>query len=283
MLSFGRRMKNKKSKPNYLVADLAVLALAPIAASLLAWFLPLDFIAATLLIFGAPAAYLSLRNPASIRRVLIFSAVFAGVGIVFFDYFGPKDGSWLVPTIFSFKVFGVIPLEDFLWAFLLVYFVLMFYENFFDHARHSPVGRNMHYLIPVSIAALAIFSALVLFVSANMSIPYFYFFGILVFMFLPVLAFVLEFPRFLRRLYITAAYFFAVGIMHELVALYKGYWSFPGHHFIGWVSLAGYRFPLEEFFFWLFLLSASAVAYFEFFDDNRLKLPRQAWLHKSSK
>jgi len=56
---------------------------------------------------------------------------------------------------------------------------------------------------------------------------------------------------------------------YELTALHLGLWSFPGEHFIGWVDILGYRFPFEEFFFFIVLASIAGLAYYEFFDDDQ--------------
>ena len=66
----------------------------------------------------------------------------------------------------------------------------------------------------------------------------------------------------------VAAYFFYLTLVYELTALTLGWWSFPSSQFIGWVEIAGIRFPFEEFFFWLVLFSAWIVSAYEFSIDD---------------
>ena len=57
--------------------------------------------------------------------------------------------------------------------------------------------------------------------------------------------------------------------MYELTALKLGWWDFPSRDFVGWVSILGTRFPLEEFVFWLCLFAMAILTYYEFFDDDQ--------------
>jgi hypothetical protein len=88
---------------------------------------------------------------------------------------------------------------------------------------------------------------------------------------LPLLAFTIEFPRYIAVFLKSAPYFIALCFVEEIIGLRNGHWTFPGGHFIGWVTIQNYRFPYEELFFWIILFSSSIIVYFELFDDNRLK------------
>ena len=65
-------------------------------------------------------------------------------------------------------------------------------------------------------------------------------------------------------------YFVALGLSQELTGLRLKYWSFPGTHYIGWVTIINYKFPMEELLFWIIIFSTCVLCYFEFMDDNHV-------------
>jgi hypothetical protein len=103
-------------------------------------------------------------------------------------------------------------------------------------------------------------------------IEYFYLKGGITLVLLPTIAFLVTFPGFVSKFFKTATYFFYAGLLQELTALQLGHWSFPGKNFIGWITILGYRFPYEELFFWLIVFSSCVLAYFEFFDDDEIRV-----------
>ena len=219
---------------------------------------------------GLPAVYLSWRKPGAIARSFYFSAPLSLVAVVG-DYFAIKDQAWHVPTIFPFRILATVPLENVIWFFLVAYLITIFYEVFFDHMRHKTFGRRLHYLYLMLITAFTTLVAIILFQNNTPSLSYFYFKSSLVLAALPLAAFIFEFPRFLGTLLKITPYFACLFFLNEIVGLHKGYWTFPGNHFIGWISIAGYRFPYEEAMFYIVLFAAVIITYFEIFDDNRLK------------
>ncbi|HBC45391.1 TPA: hypothetical protein DCZ81_04450, partial [Candidatus Collierbacteria bacterium] len=75
--------------------------------------------------------------------------------------------------------------------------------------------------------------------------------------------------RLISKYIKIALYFFVLSFLFEITAIQLNQWSFPGNHFIGWVEIFGYRFPIEEFFFYFIMCSVGAISYYEFFDDDR--------------
>jgi hypothetical protein len=169
-------------------------------------------------------------------------------------------------------VFGLVPLEDIVWFFLLTYLILSYFGHFYDRLSHKLVGRRMPYLYLVIVLISTAWILLTLLSDHAYDITYFYLKGGILFCAVPVLAFLFEFPKFMRTFLLTMPYFTAISLLEEVVSLHKGYWSFPGNHFVGWAHLGNYSFPIEELVFWVILFSSVVLAYFEFFDDDRLKL-----------
>lgn len=66
----------------------------------------------------------------------------------------------------------------------------------------------------------------------------------------------------------TGVFFFMLYLIYELTAVNLGQWYFPGEY-VGWVELAGARFPFEELFFWMMLSSSAVLALYEGFVDDK--------------
>lgn len=264
-------MKNKKTGHPPHLHDLLVVSILPILAALASWVWPLNFAESSFLFFGLPALYLSWRKPNFVKRALFFSFIFTIIaGCI--DYAAIGDHSWFVPTVFHVRIAGTVPIEDLIWAFLLNYMIIAFFETFYDHLTHKVIGRRMPYLYLIAIATLCWLVLSSLIGGHPYDISYFYLKAGLLLCALPIAVFLFEFPRFMSVFLTMTPYFASVSLIEEIVGLHGGYWYFPGNHFIGWVNFGTYRFPYEELIFWIVLFCSAIVTYFEVFDDNRLKL-----------
>ena len=205
-----------------------------------------------------------------ILKTVLFSALWSIPLTLFADYIGTISGAWLVPTtIFPFRLFGVMPIEDFIWSFLVAYSIIIFYEHFLDKGADKLVGKRTKYLLWFWIILIIIFFAILIIRPEFLTIKYAYFYLGLVFILLPAITFLSSFPRMLSKYVKTGSYFFLLMILYELTGLHLNQWQFPNRgFFVGWVDLLGYRFPFEELFFFCILWAVSVLSYYEFFDDD---------------
>jgi hypothetical protein len=68
----------------------------------------------------------------------------------------------------------------------------------------------------------------------------------------------------------TSMYWTYSLLVYELTAMRAGWWQFPRHDYLGWVSFGTLAFPLEELVFWVFGVSIAGLTYYEhFIDDHR--------------
>jgi hypothetical protein len=114
---------------------------------------------------------------------------------------------------------------------------------------------------------------LVLFYFLNNSllkIPYAYFIVGIVLWVIPIITFLSKRPLFLKDFLKVDLYFFYVYLIYQLVCLKNNLWVFPSSHYIGWISIIGIRFPLEEFIFIICLGGFAACTYYEFFTNTNL-------------
>ena len=80
-----------KTKPRKI--DIVLMILLPIVAAALTLIFRTNFLISTLLFFGLPALYLSLRKPEIVPRSLIFTALFSIPLSIVIDYLAVMDKS----------------------------------------------------------------------------------------------------------------------------------------------------------------------------------------------
>lgn len=244
-----------------------MLALA--AAVVFTLILPLNLLESTILFFAPPALYISLQRRNIILRTLVYSTTITVVSI-FTDYLAERDHSWVSTSMFTIRLAGSVPIEALVWQFLFTYLIVAYYVYFFDHRPHAIIGRRMPYVFSAAFFVLAwlVFAPII---GLNFTVNFFYIkFGLLTIV--PALvAFLICFPKYFKIFLKMTPYFFTLGLLNLVVSLQKGYWSYPGQNFIGWVQLGPYRFPLEELIFWIILFPAFLITQFEFFNNDKLK------------
>jgi len=258
--------------------DLILILIWPIIATFLSIFLEetnivhSNFFVSILLFLGLPAIYLSFRAVKYVPKISFVSLFVTLPIMIVVEYFGNISLSWsFPPSIFPFKLFGIVILEVLIWAFFNVYFVLLFYEYFLDHCIKVHLFEpRLKYLLS---GILIVFIAF-LFIIFNYTIPpipYFYFvFGVFLFA-LPIvlqLIFYSRTKKVLVKMLKAAAYFFYLSFIYEILAMNYGWWGFPSDSFIGWFSILGFKFPLEELMWWIMLFALAVLCCYEFFDDD---------------
>jgi hypothetical protein len=227
----------------------------------------LNFILSSLLFYGLPAAYLLWRQTSKIRQILRFSLLFGPVGALFFDYFATLDNTWRVPSIFSFKVLAVVPIEDMVWATLVTMCIVSFYEYFFGENK---MQKRLHRIKNLYFLFALLFSLTVAFGVFRLQpvIPHFYLYGWTIFLLAPLVAFIYFWPRYFEPIAYCALYFIPLALLEEIVSLRNGYWYFEGSHYYGWVSMFSYHFPVEELIVWVLFSCPVVLAYYLFFTDH---------------
>lgn len=266
--------KNKK-------IEIVIILLLPIIGTIISLVFSTNFFVSIILFFALPSIYLSFKISSHIKKAIIFAVLF-GIGIIFFaDYLAMIDGAWFIPsTIFPFRIFGIVPIEDFVLAFFFVYYLVIFYEYFFDKHREyfllnlkkkrvELMNKRMKYFLAPLIFILLIFLIIYYFNPQLLIIRYSYLWLGIFFTIIPISIFIFLFPRLLPKYFKVALYFFYVLSLFEFVGLRLNQWEFPGQHFIGYLEIFKCRFPIEEFVFWISLSSTSILSFYEFFDDDR--------------
>lgn len=254
------------------IPDLLLLCFFLVLSRVLSLFLNASFLLSTLLFFGLPALYLTwkIKNKVTIKKAFIFGSL-SLIPIFMLDLIALLNQAWFVPSsTFPFRIFNIVPLEDVIWAFLLVYTIILFYEFFLDRGKNlSLIKKPMKGFI-FFFVFLAILAIIFLYLNPSLlHISYFYLYSGLIFVFLPTLIFIIRYPHLILKFLKVGVYFFILSLVFELTALALNQWEFPGSEFIGWVNISSLRFPIEELVFWLILFSSAVLSYYEFLYDDK--------------
>lgn len=251
-----------------------ILIALPLFSFVLILIFRLNFLVSTLLFFGLPSLYLSIKNPQTFLKTSIFSFLFSVPLTFILDYLLVKDNAWyIVSSSFPSRLFGTVALDQFFWTFLCIYFIISTYEYFFD--RKSP--RRKDFLVSKStlVFGLSLFFLAFLLIGAILTktqippLPYAYgFFGIVIII-IPLILFLSHFPLFFFRFLKITLYFFILSLLVEYAGTSLNQWVFPGSHYLFTVPYFGVNIPFEEVLFYFILSAPALLTYYEYLDDDR--------------
>lgn len=252
--------------------DFIILSSLIVFSRVMSVFLHASFFISTILFFGLPALYLTIRikDTKAIKKAGLF-ALLSMIPIAALDVFAVTNKSWLVPSsIFSFRIFDIVPLEDLIWGGLLIYTTVLFYEYFLDRGKNMLKINKLARMVVIFFVTLLFFGVIFLYLNPEfLKIPYYYFWGGIIFILVPTIAFLIFYPKLIHKFLIAGLYFFFLGLVFEITGLELRQWEFPTMGLLGWVDVFNYRFPAEELLFWLILFSSATLSYYEFLFDDR--------------
>lgn len=248
--------------------DVVLMIIFPFVAVIVSLATRAHFLYSIFLFYGLPSMWLTLRARHAALRAFLFSLLSIPFAFII-DYVALLDEAWETQYSLFPKLLGPVSVEDVLWFFLSVYFVVIFYERFLDHVRPALVGKHIvHFILFIAVLIL-MFGATFVIQSRFLLIPYAYLWIGIILILLPAVLVLSSFPRLITKLFKAGVYFFTFTLTYELVGLHLKNWTFPGSRFIGWVELFTFRFPFEELFFWMILSAFAILAFYEYFDDDR--------------
>lgn len=151
------------------------------------------------------------------------------------------------------------------------YLIIIFYQTFLDYGKRELVdSKIVRFIIPGAIA-LGIFFFLVAtnYLHFLYHSKYTYLTLCSLFFLLPSTLFLIRFPKFLKKSVGIIGYFFYVTMLFEFTATQLNQWIFTGMYIVKPISLFGLGFvPFEELFFVGIVGPITAIAFYEFFDDD---------------
>lgn len=260
------RAKNKPKRLRDLLITICLILVAVVATVTLR---P-NFLIATLLFFGLPAAFLLWRKPSNLLKATLAAFLLGTVWGFSFDYIAEFNKAWGWSTntglALPLHFFGVVSLDILVWYFLWVFLTIVFYEYFAEYDFSKRVSPNYKKALIAGLVVIPLVVGLSKIAPALLTFQYAYLWlGSMTL--IPFAAIVLKRPSIFPKVLEIVPFFILLYLAFELTALHTGLWSFPGHY-IGTVSVMGLTFPLEEMIFWVVISSAVTAAYHEFVVDD---------------
>lgn len=212
-----------------------------------------------------PIAYLSFRKKKNWKKilaaVLIFDLMFEP-----FDFIAEYTRTWTVVSNFLPKIAGVLPLENIITHQAIVLYTIIFYEHFLNDSNPtiSKKIRQPLFFGVLFVIVTAIIYKINPLLFSGLNYP-FLVLGTLAI--IPTILIAYVRPTILTKLALSGVYFFFYYLVTEIFAGHR-FWLYPGNNYIGWVTILGVTFPIEEFVFWVMLYGPTIIAYYELWADD---------------
>jgi len=249
--------------------DLFYISLFIVVATFVILFFELGYLLTAFIYIGIPSIYISFKRKAFLKKTLLFSLMLSIPVVFVLDYIMHVSNVWYEFSTIGIRVLNSFPVDTFIWAFLYTFFIISFYEYFFDNDKmRNKFSRDIKYMIINLVTIVVVFLA-VYFINKNLLvINHFYIIMIFVLFITPCVFVLYKFPGLIKKVFLQGAYFFVLSFIYELVAVKLGHWTFPGRYYIGWIELFGLRFPVEELL-WLVLAVPAFICIYEYYADDR--------------
>lgn len=250
-------MKNKRLK-------LIGLFVYVLIACIILYITKLTYFFSILLVLVPPsiANFLWLKH--SRKKILIFSIVSTFLFAFAIELSSRLANTWDVQSILP-RILGVIPLENMLFAFLNIFWVLCFYEYFVDDDTTIRISKKFKYLIILfCLFSLIIFS---LYFYNPSTIKMSYFTTAIIILIIPSIIIFGRNPRLLKKTILPTLFFAIVFFIYELVSINIGSWWWSGEYIKSFI-IFGKVFPLDDIIIWYFLSTITLIGGYEFFADD---------------
>jgi hypothetical protein len=244
--------------------DLALVAGWWVATIAICWFAAVPWIFANFLVLGVPLAYLLLRSRDLRRRLRAgFIVKYVLFVVVFFDYLAVRYGGWGGPSSLP-TLPGGVNVEQITWTALIIPLAIALNEACFPAVPSAPQRRY-----PRTILAMMFCSGFVIALAPPLHGLFeghvYLKIGLSLYPIVFALAILVN-PAVWRALVVALVVFGAFNLAFELLALHLEYWSFDGSY-VGFVDVAGYRFPVEELVFLVLLCAPAVIATYSLYKN----------------
>lgn len=260
------KLRMKKEK-----IDLFIMIIFPIIALILSFLFNANFLLGIVFFLVFPSIYLTLRYKKSTLKKNLFFSIIYSVPLTFIaDYLAVINRIWDIDKSF-YKIFGIVSIEQFLFSFFFIYFVVMFYNHFSNREKNLVASRKIKYLFLFLLLILAILFLFIAFnpsfLELNLKYPYLIL-GIL-FVLTPILVLFKLGRKLFPKFVISVIYFFFFDLIYEITALKLNHWEFIGTNFLWKISFSNIWFPIEEVVFWMIFIPIQILLIYEFFADDK--------------
>ncbi|MEK7579211.1 MAG: hypothetical protein AAB460_01615 [Patescibacteria group bacterium] len=265
------------SKKNKSVDVIVILCLTLVGFGL-AWLAQGTLLGRPLLSWGLfivlpVVVYLSFRKKKPFEYIAMGTFVIGFVFSLVLETLAEFNGAWHVAdTVFSYRFPGGASLDAILGYVLMTFLTLVIYEHFLDRPHRGRVKfvprRLAMALVPSTLVVMTLF-VLTEIAPEIISVSYLYAIAGPAAIVFPLIVGFRE-PTLYSRMVKIMPYFFFIYLVSEYFAVTFSWWTYPSGEYIGYVSLAGVSFPIEELLFWMLFYAASIVVYYEeYIDDDK--------------
>lgn len=251
--------------------ELLIILLWPVAAAALSILFNAQFYLSLFLFYVVPSIFLSWSHPHLIKKSIIFALIF-GIPVSFFvEYVMELTGSWVLirMELPHFWIIEYVSLIQIVWGVIYGYFIVIFYEAFFDRSVAKVIYPRTKFLMLLGILLISSVTIAHFFFPSFLHIEYFYLKVGIVMALLPIVGIIIRSPSLVKKFIKIGSYFLYSSLLYEIIALRLNHWGFPNKEkFIGYVTIFGESFPIEELVFWMILTALAVLSYYEYFDDD---------------
>lgn len=222
------------------------------------------YLVSILVVLGPPSFmnFLWLKN--SRFKVFIFSLTATVLFAPPVELVSRLANVWDVQSVL-WRPFGLIPLENMLFAFFNFFWALSFYEYFIDKDKAARISKKFKYL--AGLFALLAFSVFTIYFLDKEIIALNYMTMAVPVLLIPSLMIFFKKPTLLKKTILPTLFFASVFFIYEIVSLETGSWWWPGHYIFAFDFL-GHVFPLDDVIIWYFLSTPALIGGYEFFADD---------------
>ena len=235
-----------------------------IIACLIVYLTKLTYLFSILVVLVPPSIvnFLWLKN--SRKKVFIFSLVSTFLFAFAIELSSRLANTWDVQSTLP-RILGLIPLENMLFAFLNIFWVLSFYEYFVDKDTTARISNKFKYLVILFCLFSLIIFGFYLYNIANIKMNYFT--TALIILICPSIIIFGMKPKLLKKTILPVLFFAVVFFVYEVVSLKIGSWWWPGKYFMTF-TIFGKVFPLDDVIIWYFLSTITLIGGYELFADD---------------
>jgi hypothetical protein len=222
------------------------------------------YLISIILVLVPPAVtnFLWLRK--SKTKIFIFAFATAFIIAPAIELTARLANVWDVQSIIA-RPFGLIPIENMLFAFLNFLWVLSFYEYFVDRDYTKKISPKFKKLVSIYIfAAVVIYT--VFFINKNL-VTLNYFIISIPLLIIPAIFIFGNNPKILKKVILPTLFFALVFFYYEIISLIIGSWWWPGEYLFK-TFIFGKTFPLDDVIIWYFLSTPVLIGGYEFFTDD---------------
>jgi hypothetical protein len=258
-------LQKKKEKEKIIKQQRAAFLLYYVLFACLAvLFLRPDYIISILAVLVPPAVLNFLWLQRSRKKILNFSLAATFIFAPPVELMSRLANVWDVQSIF-YRPFGLIPLENMLFAFLNFFWGLSFYEYFVDKDATRALSPRFRYLVGLFLVFASLIYSLYFIdeqlVSAN------YFLMAVPVLIIPAGLIFYKNPKLLKKTILPTLFFAAVFFVYEIISLEIGSWWWPGEYIFPTV-INGRIFPLDDVIIWYFISTPALIGGYEYFMDD---------------